>query len=388
MRQLAAGVRVILLGSIAVASLTAACPVASAQSEGLAPRLLNGDVPLLPDGVLIFAYDVTAGMFAQETIVVTDGFESVVPGMIEGPFVDTGPIITTPSTMFWRPAQPFTAGKRYKVDTVDIASGERRAFVIEIATEPIERAIDPAWLTLELGAHVADNGAHTACCENDDKPSRCFAPSLMLAPELKINVDASSSSPYLRQLLFQTFSAEMMTATFWVHRAFEAAALPLDRQRDEYCLQVSAYDAAARSLVMLPELCIENQPELFEDTVPKEPENIAAALSASGCERPPEGFEEAWCESNKTTCFRVGWHGCQHFDELCPDYPRETNEPGSDTGIVDEHDAGADGGFGPGGSSGCACAIAAPRAPRVRWMLGAAGMLLMLARVRRRAIRS
>jgi hypothetical protein len=356
------------LGAIALLVLVATGSLASGQS-GLAPRLMNGDVPVLPDGVLIFEYDVGSSSFGPETIVVTDGFEQTVPGMPEGPFVETGPIVTTPFTMFWRPSQPFTAGKRYKVDTLDIPSGQARAFVIEIASEPTERTIDPAWITLELGAQFGDHGEHTACCENDDMPSRCFAPSLVLTPEVKVNVDVNSSSSYLRQLLFQSFSTEMMIGSVWYHRESEVPALPFDRQRNQYCLQISAYDAAAQTLVALPERCIENQPELFEDTVPKDPQNIAAALSASGCHRPPEGFEEAWCESNKNTCSRVGWHGCQHFDELCPDYPRETREPGSDTGVIDEQDGGADAGAkSSSGSTGCSRNAITPRTSP-RWLL-------------------
>lgn len=369
--------------------LVATAPRASAQAgqSGLAPRLLNGDVPMMPDGVLSFAYDVRSSSFGDDTIVVTDGFENVVPGAPEGPLVETGPIMTEPFTIFWRPFEPFMPGKRYKVDTLDIPSGEARAFVIEIASEPVERTIDPAWLRLELHAQAGDHGAHTACCENDDIPSRCFAPRLVLSPELTVSVDASSSSPYLRQLLFQATSIDTMSSSTWSGHGSELATLPFVMQKDQYCVQIQAYDAAAKSLVMLPERCIENQPELFEDTLPKDPENIAAALASSGCHRPPEGFEEAWCESNRSTCFRVGWGGCQHFDELCPDYPRSTSEPGSDTGIIDEPDAGADAGMKPSrDSSGCGCKVVSPVASP-RWPLLLAGLAL-LATCMRRATRS
>jgi hypothetical protein len=374
--------RATFLGSIALVSLVAALPLASAQS-GLAPRLLNGDVPVLPDGVLIFEYDLSSGFFSEQTIIVVDGSENVVPGMAEGPFVETGPIATDPPTVFWRPAQPFAPGKRYKVDTLDAPSGDARAFVIEIAAEPIDRTIDPAWLTLELQGQVGDRGAHTACCENDDTPSRCFAPHLVLTPEVKVIVNASSSSSFLRQLFFQVSSIEAMTSSLWSDHATELAAVPFDTQKNRYCVLIHVYDAASQSLVMLPERCIENQPELFEDTLPKDPRNIAAALASSGCHRPPEGFEEAWCESNRDTCFDVGWTGCQHFEELCPGYPRSTNVPGSDTGIVDEQDAGMKP---SSGSSGCGCKVIAPRA-RPRWPLFFA-WLVLLARCARRATRS
>jgi MYXO-CTERM domain-containing protein len=372
------------LGAIALVVLAAAGSLASAQAgqKGLAPRLLNGDVPLLPDGVLIFEYDVSSSFFGEETIVVTDGSESVVPGSTEGPFVETGPIATDPPTIFWRAAQPFTPGKRYKVDTLDLPSGEARAFVIEIAADPIDRTIDPEWLTLELGAQAGDHGTHTACCENDDMPSRCFAPHLVLIPEVKVVVDTSSSSPYLRQLLFQTVSIDMMLSTSWAAHGYDLAPVRFDRQSDRYCVQIHVYDAITKSLGMLPEHCIDNQPELFEDTLPKDPENIAAALASSGCHRPPEGFEEAWCESNRNTCFNVGWAGCQHFDELCPDYPRAPSEPGSDTGVIDAQDAGADAGTkSSSGSSGCSCNVVAQRTSPP-WPLSLPALLL-LARLRR-----
>lgn len=378
------------LGAIALVLLVAAGSLASAQAgqSGMAPRLINADVPVLPDGVLIFEYDVSTSFFGEETVVVTDGFENVVPGSTEGPFVETGPIATDPPTVFWRPAQPFTPGKRYKVDTLDLPSGQARAFVIEIAAEPVERTIDPAWLTLELHAQAGDHGAHTACCENDDIPSRCFAPELVPIPEVKVVVDASSSSSYLRQLLFQVLSIDMMISSVWAEHGAELAAVPFGTQSAQYCVQIHAYDAAAKSLVMLPERCIDNQPELFEDTLPKDPQNIAAALASSGCHRPPEGFEEAWCESNRNTCFTVGWAGCQHFDELCPDYPREASEPGSDTGVADEQDAGSDAGSEPSsGSSGCSCRIAGARRVEARWASILAG-LAVLAIVWRRASRS
>jgi hypothetical protein len=330
------------------------------------PRIINADVPLAPDGVLIFALDAGSQPPAPETIAVVDARGDVIEGAIETP-ADGDRVITTvnPDLWIWRPAAPLPPAARYTATLRNTFTSESATFAFETSSEGATAIDLEALFTLALHGVPIDFIPPTECCERDDgvMPS-CFSPDLLLMPQLRVGIDATDPSPAVRQLLFAARGdvehAWNTTFSFGDRTRIIPGITFYDRLT-EYCAELEVFDARTRTLTQLPPRCAPHQGSLFEETVPKTQAELSSMLAANFCNRPPAGFEAAWCEANAGTCFLRDAPGCQHFEALCPDRPREPEpvEPvtgGSGLLAKPEPDGGAD----EGSSAGCSALRQAP----------------------------
>jgi hypothetical protein len=284
--------------------------------------LVNADVPVMPSGVLVFEHDAGSRPIGADAVEIFDDSGDPVMGEFEPELVPR----SWPGLWFWRPAKPFTPNARYSGIARNGSTGETRELVFVTAATDAAAQIDPDQFRLALTTHLVD-GAITQCCQRDDEvPPNCFSPVLVNAPKLTVTLDPADPDPMLRQLLFTVSSGDpdgSVDHFAFVDRRGTAPAVLYRERRAEYCAEVSVLNLVTLEQRELPKPCIADRPELFETTVVKESPELAGALIALGCQRPPQGFEPAWCEVNMGHCYRRASLQCEYFEAICPDYPRE-----------------------------------------------------------------
>jgi hypothetical protein len=284
------------------------------------PRLLNADVPLLPSGVLIFSYEQFAVAIDRLSVSVMDAQGNPVAGTLEELADGVEPAFAQDYVM-WRPVEPFAASASYVVVLLNSETGSTQEHTFETQPNDGDRELDPALLSATLTAELRDSGEPTACCTRDDgQPQSCFAPAYLPEPVARVSVERGDR-PVVRQLLFAVSATGGAGEGLFSFVDDRWGLLSLSFARAaQYCTRVEVYDAAARQRRVMPDVCVDHDPSLFEasDTEKKAPSDLALELGIERCHEPPAGLEGEWCEVNESICAGSSLSACRAFEQLCP----------------------------------------------------------------------
>jgi len=263
------------------------------DDSGGHPFGIRGRVAMMPaDGALPIQGVECA---PPDSVTVVDAAGTAVPGAVHEAATS---LMSGGCIYAWVPSMPLALGF-YEVTIVHpwsegLTARERFEVVAPFVGLPP--------ITTEPSANLLTRPLSVACCATRMRtPGACFTEQVENIVHLEPGLSSSAGSAQLNQFLFRIRPAEesgsSATDVPWVPLEQVTRAIFFDQQ-DEYCVRIGAlsiatmteqdYEApACAPAVAQPIGAVRVLPE-------------PGVLAMDGCAVPPSGFEEAWCEANRS----------------------------------------------------------------------------------------
>jgi hypothetical protein len=278
------------------------------------PFGIRGRIAVMPsDGAL----PIEGVECAPPMVTVVDDAGTAVPGAVH----DAGSL-TNGCVYAWLPSAPLTLGF-YEVTIVHpwseaLTAKERFEVVAPFAGLPP--------LTIEPSANLVTRPTSIACCATRMRtPGACFTEQADSFIRLEPGLSSSAGSAQLNQFLFRIKPVEgsgLNGADVPWYPLEQVTDATFFEQQDEYCVRIVALNIATMTAHDYEDpVCVPAVPQPV-GTVRIEPE--PGVLAMQGCAVPPSGFEEAWCEANRSA--RDGSADQRdHYAFVCTGGPRPSS---------------------------------------------------------------
>lgn len=263
------------------------------DDSGGHPFGLRGRIAMMPaDGALPIEGLECAPPAA---VTVVDEAGTTVPGTVH----DAADSLMSGGCIYaWLPSAPPALGF-YEVTIVHPWS---EALTAKERFEVIAPFVGLPPITTAPSANLLTRPLSVACCATRARtPGACFTEQVENIVHLEPGLSSSAGSAQLNQFLFRIRPAEGSGASAadvpWVPLEQVTRAIFFDQQ-DEYCVRIAALNIATMTEqdYEAPACAPAVAQPLGAVRVEPEP----GVLAMDGCAVPPSGFEEAWCEANRS----------------------------------------------------------------------------------------
>lgn len=266
-------------------------------------QLVNGDVPVVANGVLLFRFEqgdyLPSGTEPALAPVVTDSTASGVAGAVE--------LLTLEGTDrygIFRPAQPLAMEGAYTVADTGTSFGAGTFTATD--AQPLDLPMPAFDVSVAVQAVPLDE----RCCTGASQfggpwPGvSCLALRSQQAPQVRVAFTFPTNASVARQFLYRVvLAAETAEAARWVP-ANEAQFLQLFTPAEraaEYCYEAEAFRITDGEPFTLIGDCVPDTLGTLSEVMPTEAE-IVASLMIGACGMPPAELTQAWCEVNRAMC--------------------------------------------------------------------------------------
>ncbi len=254
---------------------------------------------------------------------------------IAGAFESTNPGLEDARLFAWRPSAPFTAGATYSVRAkeeltyFDYASFQATAASTDAPT---------AAAALELSTYGTDA---VVCREAEPPPGSCGNPTYAFYEKTVNEADIVLTLAGARASQFAyrvTWSADGGAETSTTHYSTAPLGMSFEGTPASVCYSLVALPVLGGEEVDLGSDCFETDSLGTLGVVDEIYGDVDATLAY--CEAPPEGYEDAWCDSQRDTCQSSTEGACATFTETCttddvdnpPDPPVDDGTTGNEDG--------------------------------------------------------
>ncbi len=292
-----------LFGSLAALGTTREAHACSPPLEPLV-SLTGASVPV--DGVV--AGLLTCTSCTTEDLVVVDDQNTVIAGAFE----TTNSGLDDTRLFAWRPSVPFTAGSTYSV-----RAKEELTYFDSVSFQATAASTDAptAAAALELYTYGTDA---VVCREAEPPPGSCGNPTYAFyektvnEADIVLTLAGDQASQFAYRV---TWSADGGAEVSNTHYSTSPLGMSFEGTPASVCYSLVALPLLGGEEIDLGSDCFETDSlgtlgvsdEIYGD--------VDATLAY--CETPPEGYEDAWCDSLRDTCQSSTEGACATFGETC-----------------------------------------------------------------------